>query len=57
VGPGGGHRGLVEDLALGGLRLVELAGFRDGGLLLGGERALLDTGLLVLLAERSIASS
>ncbi len=45
------ERGLVEDLALRGLRLVDLAGLGDGGLLGVGERASIDVGVLVLLPE------
>src|ERR1700675_3591124 len=48
---GRAERGLVEDFELGALRLVELAGLRDGGLLGVGERAILAAGLVVLLPE------
>jgi hypothetical protein len=37
VGTGSAKRGLVEDLALGDLRFVELAGLGDGGFLLVGK--------------------
>jgi hypothetical protein len=51
VGTGSAKRGLVEDLALGDLRFVELAGLGDGGFLLVGKWTIIDAGLLVFLPE------
>src|SRR6266496_3247061 len=51
VGHGAGEGGLVQDVQLGNLRGVELAGIGDGSLLLRGERAFVDARLFVLLPE------
>ena len=51
TGRGLAERGLVENLPLGALRPVDLAGLGDGALLGVGERAITDVGLLVLLLK------
>src|SRR5213594_356094 len=51
VGTGLAKRRLVEDLALGDLRAVDLAGLGNRSLLLVRERALIGAGLRILLPE------